>query len=209
VIFSEANNGGVYADSYAASFTAQTTYAPADDEGGLLFEWNFGDGNTTSSVDLYTTTHTYSGVGGPYDVSLTVTTSDALLTSTATRADYIQIVPTVVAPLTQAQLRALLDAINTSNVLGVLDGATWVQESAPNTSVWAVTVANAAWTTGLDAFVIENGDALTQVANVAACQAAAGSSYDSLSGSTLTLYVHPTGSGNPGNNGNSYRWWVA
>lgn len=91
----------------------------------------------------------------------------------------------------------------------VIDGSDivtgWTAEGTAN--VWQKT----GWTHTLGSssnrfIVIEDGQILTRVANVAACSSTPGSFVDvrASAGSPVTLRIHPTGSGNPNTNGRLY-----
>jgi hypothetical protein len=59
---------------------------------------------------------------------------------------------------------------------------------------------------------VEDGFPLTQVADLATCKSTAGSYYTpttiGTSPTTVTMYIHPTGSGNPNSNGKTYECTV-
>lgn len=103
-----------------------------------------------------------------------------------------------------------IEAYGTGNA-PILDGADTISTSAWSLSsgnVYQATLtvettnsAAAEWTS-----IWENSTRLVQVADEATCDSTAGSYYPVLVGTTLTLKLHATGSGNPSTNGKTYEY---
>lgn len=165
--------------------------------------WYFGDGETSNE---YEPDHTYWNIAPTadpesYDVTVTFW-NDASDEISNIFTGYLTMYPYNYAQATTATLADLIERMQNLQSVDYLDG-TWVQESAPNTSVWAHTESMPWADSGI--FIVEDGVALTPQNSIAACQASAGSYYVSGT-SPLVVHVHPSDSGNPNSNGSTYRW---
>jgi hypothetical protein len=87
--------------------------------------------------------------------------------------------------------------------IGCMDDATWVQEGAPNTSVYTADISRK-WASGYTYTVKEDAQDLSSEVNIAACQASAGSFYVNYNDPNLEVSVHATGSDDPTTNGSIY-----
>ncbi|MBC8047738.1 MAG: PKD domain-containing protein [Fimbriimonadaceae bacterium] len=88
--------------------------------GSLSYQWNFGDGGTSTALNP---THIYTTFGS-YDVSLIVTNSDGC-SDTMTLPDYIEISPTATVDFEATPMSVCLGEIVTFNNLSALTSGTW------------------------------------------------------------------------------------
>jgi PKD repeat protein len=201
---------------YTDTFNPPSLYSPPRITSTTLEQWNFNEGSHTiarSEVETPTndgtiTAGTWTTLSDVYAFDITLdawllenTTITGPPDGTITKRDYITIVDAPEAPLNVSELTAI--AAEIKKHIGCLADATWVQEGAPNTSVYTATVSRK-WAAGYTYTVKEDAQDLTSQASIAACQASAGSFYVNYSDPNLEVSVHATGSDDPTTNGSTY-----
>jgi hypothetical protein len=200
---------------YTKTFNPPSRYTPPATAGTTVEQWNLNDGTgTTAAAEEDTPANDGTITDGTWASFTTPQDFDVLLevflpgTSTSGEADaivfkrdYVTVIETITAPLGLTALRAI--AAEVAKHIGCLDDATWVQEGAPNTSVYTATVSRK-WADGYTYTLKEDGQNLSSQASIAACQASAGSFYVAYSDPNLVISVHTTNSDNPNINGSVY-----
>jgi hypothetical protein len=199
---------------YTAAFTPPTRYSPPAADANTVEQWNFDDNGAgtlsaevSSNNDCTITNGTWKRLPKyyEYDVALSMwlpaSNPNEAVDDSITKSGYITIAPTPSDPLNVDELVAI--AAEIKKHIGCISDGTWVQEGAPNTSVYTMTVARK-WADGYTYTVKEDGADLSSQASIVACQAAAGSYYVAYSDPDLAISVHPTNSDDPSTNGSVY-----
>jgi hypothetical protein len=201
---------------YTDSFTPPPLYGPPALVDATVEQWDLNEGshtiarakNNALTNDGTITAGTWTTLSTSYafDVQLTVALPEG--DEVVTKEDYITIVPTPVEPDNVSELITRMTALQAlaeevEKHLGCMPDATWVQEGAPNTSVYKADLSRI-WANGYTVAVYEDGATLTSRASVALCQANPGSYYTAFRSPTLSVYIHTTGSDDPGTNSSHY-----
>lgn len=192
--------GSLLAQAEAAQLAAEAAAATVSDD---LLRITQGL-NADIFADSVAGSDTATGLAYPR-AKLTLTAAQALLGSSTSR----------LALISDSAWRETLDMgtdrtlVSTgTGEIPVVNGAdivtTWTAEGTAN--VWQKTGWSHDLTSTNRLIVVEDGTILKRVANAATCSSTAGSFVDvkGSDGSTVTLKIHPTGSGNPNTNGKVY-----